>query len=138
MPSITAENMTWVLTLPTISSTSLYYCNPIIIFFFCVIMTSTAQSSSSDIFGWRVVVERNGTHYLYVMCMPSQLPSSVVEGRILALYHRGQPLWSRWLCRPATGIVTIVSVREDFILVRCQESAWFDGNIDDLDKHEHD
>lgn len=83
-------------------------------------------------------MERSGTHYLHVMCMPSRLPSSIVEERILTLYHREQPLWSRWLCRPATGIVTIVSVRQGFILVRCQERVWLDGKTDDLNKPKYD
>lgn len=51
------------------------------------------------------------------MRMDSVIPSSVVKERILSLYYREQPWWSRWLCRPAIGIVNIVRVCQHFRLI---------------------
>lgn len=73
-------------------------------------MTTIAQPQSTDTNSWRVVIERSGTHYSYLLRIDSQLPSSVVKDRILALYYQGKPWWSRWLCRPVIGVVTIIHV----------------------------
>lgn len=75
-------------------------------------MATVVQAPAPDNITWRVVINRSGTHYLYMMRMYSQLPSSVVKDRILALYLQGQPWWSRWLCKPVMGLVTIVRVCE--------------------------
>lgn len=117
--------MTWALALLTASLHLLNYCNSFVILLLFVIMVAIAQSSNSEIFGWHVVVERSGKYYLYRMRMPSQLPSSVVEERVLALYYREQPWWSYWLCTPATGIVTIVGVCQHFHLrVKKVSALW--------------
>lgn len=73
-------------------------------------MTALVQPPSTDTTTWRVVIERSGTHYLYLMRMYAHLPSSVVMARTLAMYHRKQPWWSHWLCQPVVDVATILRV----------------------------
>lgn len=79
-------------------------------FFRSIIMTATAQSFYTCIVTWRLVIERNGTHSLYLLRIDSKFSRSAVKEKILALYHRKQPWWSRWLCRPVIGVVTVLRV----------------------------
>lgn len=89
-----------------------------IVFFGFIFMAATAQSFSTCIITWRLVVERNGTHSLHLLRMDSRVSNSVVKERILALYYREQPWWSRWLCRPIIGVVTVLRVGQRFMDVK--------------------
>ncbi|KAK2615962.1 hypothetical protein N8I77_002683 [Diaporthe amygdali] len=71
-------------------------------------MIAIAQPLSTDIITWRLVIERNGTHRLHLMRMHTNLPTSVVMGKTLSIYHQEQEWWSRWLCHPVVEIATIV------------------------------
>lgn len=54
-------------------------------------MATVVQAPAPDNIPRRVVIKRNGSHYLYMMRMYPHLPKSVVKDRILALYLQGQP-----------------------------------------------
>lgn len=73
-------------------------------------MTALVQPPSTDTTIWRVVIERSGTHHLYLMRMYAHLPTSVMMARTLAMYHQKQPWWSHWLCQPVVDIATILRV----------------------------
>lgn len=73
-------------------------------------MTALVRPPSTDTATWRVVIERSGTHYLYLMRMHAHLPTTVVMTRALAMYHQKQPWWSRWLCQPVVDMATILRV----------------------------
>ncbi|KAJ0119984.1 hypothetical protein J7T55_000834 [Diaporthe amygdali] len=71
-------------------------------------MTALAQPPSTDTTTLRIVIERSGTHHLYLMRTYAHLPTSVMMGRTIAMYQREQPWWSRWLCKPVVEIATIL------------------------------
>lgn len=57
---------------------------------------------------WLVVIERSGTHRLHSMRLRADTSIKTVMEEILALYHREQPWWSRWLSQHIVEIATVV------------------------------
>lgn len=69
---------------------------------------AVVQTPFTDTITWRVVIERSGTQHLHAMRLRAVMPIRAVMDEIMALYHREQPWWYRWLSQLVVEIATIV------------------------------